>query len=50
MKKLKYLMMAAVCVLFAACMGDSYAEPADTGSVLTATTNWLRRMSSLLLN
>ena len=32
MKKLKYLMMAAVCVLFAACMGDSYAEPADTGS------------------
>ena len=32
MKKLKYLMMAAVCALFAACMGDSYAEPADTGS------------------
>ena len=32
MKKLKYLMMAAVCVLFASCMGDSYAEPAETGS------------------
>ena len=30
MKKLKYLMMAAVCVLFASCMGDSYAEPAET--------------------
>ena len=32
MKKLKYLMMAAVCALFASCMGDSYAEPAETGS------------------
>ena len=32
MKKLKYLMMAAVCVLFASCMGDSYAEQAETGS------------------
>lgn len=32
MKKLKYLMMAAVCTLFASCMGDSYAEPAETGS------------------
>ena len=32
MKKLKYLMMAAVCVLFASCMGDSYAYPAETGS------------------
>ncbi|KGF42969.1 hypothetical protein HMPREF2139_02040 [Prevotella denticola DNF00960] len=27
MKKLKYTMMAAVCALFASCMGDSYAEP-----------------------
>lgn len=27
MKKLKYTMMAAVCTLFASCMGDSYAEP-----------------------
>ncbi len=32
MKKLKYLIMAAVCVLFASCMGESYAEPAETGS------------------
>lgn len=27
MKKLKFIMMAAVCALFASCMGGSYAEP-----------------------
>ena len=27
MKKLKFITMAAVCALFASCMGDSYAEP-----------------------
>ncbi len=32
MKKLKCLMMAAVCALFASCMGESYAEPTETGS------------------
>ena len=25
MKEIKYLMITAVCVLFASCMGDSYA-------------------------
>ena len=26
MKNIKYIMMAAVCALFASCMGNSYAE------------------------
>ena len=30
MKKIKYFLMAAICTLFASCMGNSYAETDET--------------------
>ena len=42
--KIKYLMMVAICALFASCMGDSYAEtdensPAPFGNNEIQETN-----------
>ena len=44
MKNIKYIMMAAVCTLFASCMGDRYAEtdeamPAPYGNNELTETN-----------
>ena len=44
MKNIKYIMMAAVCTLFASCMGDRYAEtdeamPAPYGNNKLTETN-----------